>query len=150
MAVFVRDAPFDPWVEIGRHSAAHPALAGRYGATSVFVGTLRDLNQGHTVHAMTLEHYPGMTERELHGIEAEARSRWQILDALTVHRVGEVSPNETIVVVAVWASHRRDAFGACREIMEALKTRAPFWKRESTDSGPRWVVAEGKSGEGDS
>ena len=143
MAIFVRDTAFDPWTEIGRYSAAHPALAGRYGATAVFVGTLRDLNQGHIVHAMTLEHYPGMTERELRRSEAEARGHWQILDTVTVHRVGEISPNDTIVVVAVWASHRHDAFGACREIMEALKTRAPLWKRESTDAGPRWVIAEG-------
>ncbi|MHB1942307.1 MAG: molybdenum cofactor biosynthesis protein MoaE [Acidiferrobacteraceae bacterium] len=145
MAVFLRSTPFDPWAEIGRHATDHPEYAGTYGATAVFVGTLRDLNQGHAVSAMTLEYYPGMTERELERIETEARARWNVIDALTVHRVGEIARNDTIVVVAVWAAHRRDAFGACREIMEALKTRAPFWKRESTDSGPRWVVAETKS-----
>ncbi|MHB1950030.1 MAG: molybdenum cofactor biosynthesis protein MoaE [Acidiferrobacteraceae bacterium] len=141
MSVFVRDAAFDPWTEIARHVETAPALAGRFGATAVFVGTCRDLNQGHAVHAMTLEHYAGMTERELGKIEAEARGHWQILDALTVHRIGDIRPNDPIVLVAVWASHRHDAFGACREIMEALKTRAPFWKREATDHGPRWVGA---------
>jgi molybdopterin synthase catalytic subunit len=142
MAVFLRAAPFDPWAEIGCHVTDHPELAGKYGATAVFVGTLRDLNQGRTVSAMMLEHYPGMTERELQRIETEARARWNVIDALTVHRVGEIARNDTIVVVAVWAAHRNDAFGACREIMEVLKTRAPFWKRESTDSGTHWVVAE--------
>jgi molybdopterin synthase catalytic subunit len=88
---------------------------------------------------MTLEHYPGMTEKELERIIGEAHERWQLLDELVIHRVGELLPNEPIVLVAVWSAHRKDAFEACRHIMEALKSRAPFWKKERLDQGVRWV-----------
>lgn len=114
--------------------------AAQFGATSVFIGTMRDYNQGDQVIAMSLSYYPGMTEKQLTKIVAEAEQRWQLLDSLVVHRVGEIRPDETIVVVAVWASHRGDAFDACRFIMEALKSNAPFWKKEILRSGQeRWV-----------
>lgn len=142
MAIALRSTPFDPWAEIGSHLDGRPELKGKYGATALFIGTMRDLNQGHSVQEMTLEHYPGMTERELERIEGEVRAAWSILDALTVHRVGRIAVDEPIVLVAVWSVHRADAFGACRDLMEALKTRAPFWKRETTETGPRWVYAE--------
>lgn len=147
MAVALRPNPFDPWAEISRHLAARPEMKGKYGATALFIGTLRDLNQGHSVQEMTLEHYPGMTERELERIETEVCQTWSVLDALTVHRVGRVAVDEPIVLVVAWAVHRADAFGACRDLMEALKTRAPLWKREATEAGERWVYAEHGGGQ---
>ncbi len=139
MKVRVGPHPFDPWREIEGHRRAQPTLAGSAGATAVFVGTMRDVNQGARVTAMTLEHYPGMTEKQLQAICREAAARWEILDTLVVHRCGVIVPDEPIVLVAVWAVHRDPAFAACRYIIDALKTRAPFWKREDTASGPRWV-----------
>jgi len=142
MEVKVTDAPFDPWREIENHQRAHPALAGQYGATAVFVGTMRELNRGAPVSALTLEHYPGMTERELEAACRAAAARWEVLDGLVVHRVGRLAPDEPIVLVAVWAAHRASAFDACRHVVEALKTHVPFWKREETASGGRWVEPE--------
>ena len=139
MAVRLAAAAFDPWQEIASQQAARPDLAGGYGATAVFVGSLRDFNQGHAVSAMTLEHYPGMTVNYLEKVEREARGRWPLLDSLVVHRYGPLTPNDPIVLVAVWAAHRDDAFSACRYIIDELKTRAPFWKREQTPDGSRWV-----------
>jgi molybdopterin synthase catalytic subunit len=135
MRVRVQDAPLEPWRELG----AAPK-SGSYGATSVFVGTLRDFNQGHDVEQMTLEHYPGMTESYLQQISEEAAGRWDLVDTLVIHRVGRLHPGEPIVLVAVWAARRDDAFSACRYIIDELKTRAPFWKKETTDEGPRWVT----------
>ncbi|MBI3571469.1 MAG: molybdenum cofactor biosynthesis protein MoaE [Gammaproteobacteria bacterium] len=139
MKVHVTGRPFDPWREIENYRRATPALAGNAGATTVFVGTMRDLSQGARVTAMTLEHYPGMTEKQLEAICREAAARWEILDMLVVHRYGALKPDEPIVLVAVWAAHRDPAFDTCRYIIDALKTRAPFWKREETKSGTRWV-----------
>lgn len=132
---------FDPWQEIQAYQQnALTTLIGKIGATSVFVGTMRDFNEGDQVKGMTLEHYPGMTEKQLAKIVAEAQSQWQILDALIVHRVGAILPDEAIVLVAVWSSHRGEAFDASRNIMEALKSKAPFWKKELLDSDQeRWV-----------
>jgi molybdopterin synthase catalytic subunit len=140
MAIIVTETAFDPWQEIQIHQQSAQLMAGQVGATSVFVGTMRDFNDGSGVQAMTLEHYPGMTEKQLGHIVTEAMQQWQIVDALVVHRVGDIFPNDPIVLVAVWASHRGDAFDASRHIMEALKSKAPFWKKErllSADS--RWV-----------
>ena len=139
MKIRVTDVPFDPWREIEGYRHATPALPGACGATAVFVGTMRDVSQGARVTAMTLEHYPGMTEKQLEAICREAAARWEILDTLVVHRCGALKPDEPIVLVAVWAAHRDPAFAACRHIIDALKTRAPFWKYEETASGPRWV-----------
>ena len=140
--VRVQPHPFDPWMEISALERHHPEWSGKFGATAVFVGSLRDFNQGHQVAEMTLEHYAGMTERHLEKVSCEAMSRWDILDPLIIHRYGRLTPAEPIVLVAVWSAHRDAAFLACRYIIDELKTRAPFWKREETDAGRRWVAPE--------
>ena len=138
MSVSLHTKSFDPWALVATHQATVPA--GRFGATAVFVGTMRDFNEGDDVRAMTLEHYPGMTEKHLEAIVAQARQRWTLEDCLIAHRVGAIEPGEPIVVTAVWSAHRGEAFEACRYLMEELKHRAPFWKRESlADGGTRWV-----------
>jgi len=139
--VAIQDSPFRPWETLQQYESEvvareHP---GQYGAAAVFVGTMRDFNEGDAVQGMTLEHYPGMTEKELERTIHEARARWQLLDEMIVHRVGELLPDEPIVLVAIWSAHRKDAFEACRHIMEALKSRAPFWKKEQLEEGYRWV-----------
>jgi molybdopterin synthase catalytic subunit len=113
----------------------------RVGAIASFVGLVRDVNEASEVRAMTLEHYPGMTEKALAQIVEEARSRWNIVDALVIHRVGELKPGDRIVLAAVAGEHRGEAFAACEFIMDYLKTRAPFWKKEQTPAGERWVEA---------
>jgi molybdopterin synthase catalytic subunit len=113
----------------------------RVGAIASFVGLVRDVNEASEVRTMTLEHYPGMTEKALTQIIEEARSRWDIVDALVIHRVGELRPGDQIVLAAVAGAHRGEAFAACEFIMDYLKTRAPFWKKEQTPAGERWVEA---------
>jgi molybdopterin synthase catalytic subunit len=131
---------FDPWQALADFQTQATDMAGKYGATGIFVGTMRDFNQGDEVRGMYLEHYPGMTEKQLQRIVEQAQEQWQLLDVLLIHRVGEVSPNDTLVLVAVWSAHRGDAFDASRFIMENLKSQAPFWKRETLESGQiRWV-----------
>jgi len=140
MTIRIQMEAFDPWREVTAYGEAHSErLGGRTGATTVFVGSMRDFNAGTSVSAMTLEHYPGMTERHLEKISAEARGRWPILDSLIIHRYGPLVPTEPIVLVAVWSEHRDAAFSACRYLIDELKTRAPFWKQEATASGARWV-----------
>jgi len=140
MTIRVQREPFDPWGEVTAYQATRvETWGGKCGATAAFVGTMRDFNQGETVSAMTLEHYPGMTEGYLEKIRTEAMSRWNIVDALVIHRYGPLAPNDPIVLVAVWSSHRDDAFAACRYLIDELKTRAPFWKHEQTAGGERWV-----------
>jgi molybdopterin synthase catalytic subunit len=140
MAIRVQAGAFDPWREVAAYESVHPALlAGKAGAAAVFVGSMRDFNQGEAVSAMALEHYPGMTEAYLEKISQEARQRWTLLDTLVIHRHGPLTPAEPIVLVAVWSAHREDAFAACRYLIDELKTRAPFWKREETPGGGRWV-----------
>lgn len=140
MLIRIQQEAFDPWREL---AAAGQALsAGKVGGTAVFVGSLRDFNQGHAVSAMSLEHYPGMTEAHLKKVCTEAAERWDILDSFVIHRYGPLTPGESIVLVAVWAAHRDPAFQACRYIIDELKTRAPFWKHESTPQGDRWVEPE--------
>ncbi len=134
--------PFDAWAEISAHERHNPEGSGKFGATAVFVGTLRDFNQGHQVAGMMLEHYSGMTEKHLGKVIQEATNRWDVLDSLVIHRYGPLTPAEPIVMVAVWSSHRDAAFQACRYIIDELKTRAPFWKHEETEAGRRWVVPE--------
>lgn len=138
MTVELRAQAFDPWVELARHQANHLSV-GHFGATAAFVGTMRDFNDDDRVHSMFLEHYPGMTERALATIVDDVSAQQGLLAALVIHRVGDITPGEPIVLVAVWSAHRAAAFGACRGIMEALKSRAPFWKREERDGGARWV-----------
>jgi molybdopterin synthase catalytic subunit len=137
MPVRVQTDDFDAGREIASLRGTDP----RVGAVASFIGTVRDVNDGSPVTAMTLEHYPGMTEKALTAIVDEARERFAILDALVIHRVGAMRPADQIVLVAVTSAHRGDAFDACRFIMDILKTRAPFWKKEDTPAGSRWVDA---------
>ena len=111
------------------------------GAVVTFIGLMRDINEGERVEKLTLEHYPGMTEHALQQIVDEANSRWEIQHCRVVHRVGVLSPTDPIVLVAVASRHRKQAFKACEFIIDYLKTRAPFWKKETTPEGERWVDA---------
>ena len=137
MSVSVQEADFD----VGAETAALTAGDARAGAVASFVGLVRDVNDGSGVSEMTLEHYPGMTEKALQEIVAEARSRWDIYGVRVIHRVGRLLPCDRIVFVAVSSAHRGEAFAACEFIMDYLKTKAPFWKREVTPAGARWVDA---------
>lgn len=139
MTVEIRTEDFDPYQEVSAYQRGMRQAAGKYGATAVFVGSMRDFNEGDEVRAMNLEHYPGMTEQYLEKIGLEARQRWDLIDSLIIHRVGDVYPDDPIVVVAVWSAHRAAAFEASRYLMEELKSRAPFWKKETLTEGSRWV-----------
>ena len=139
MHVEIRSQAFDPWRECADYQRTY-LPAGRQGAAAVFVGTMRDFNEGDAVVGMKLEHYPGMTERELERLLVQAGERWDLVDGLILHRVGELRPDEPIVLVAVWSAHRKDAFEACRWLMEELKSNVPFWKKERLSDGTeRWV-----------
>lgn len=140
MKVELRDSAFDPLAELRSYPTESSALQGQYGATAIFIGTMRDYNENQSVSRMTLEHYPGMTERHLRRIVETAGQEWPLLDALVIHRIGELQPNDPIVLVAVWSAHRVAAFAACRFIIEELKSKAPFWKCEATAAGSRWVA----------
>jgi molybdopterin synthase catalytic subunit len=133
----VQEKPFD----VGHELAALKAGRTTIGGTAVFVGSVRELNEGVAVSAMTLEHYPGMTEKALQDIEADARARWPLEDVLIVHRFGRMELGEDIVLVICCASHRDAAFDACRFLMDFLKTKAPFWKLEEGAGDARWVDA---------
>jgi molybdopterin synthase catalytic subunit len=133
----IQTEDFDAGAEIAKLRAGNPAV----GAVASFVGVCRDRNDGESVATMTLEHYPGMTEKALAKIVDEALTRWEILDVTVVHRVGELKPTDQIVLVVVSGAHRGDAFAACEFLMDYLKTRAPFWKKERTPAGARWVEA---------
>jgi len=137
--VRLTEAPFDPWAEVAEAERARGAARAAHGAAAVFVGAMRDRNEGVAVESMFLEHYPGMTEREMARAAEAALVRWGAAEAVVVHRVGEVRPGEALVLVAVWSGHRAQAFEACREIMEAVKHRVPLWKRERRADGERWV-----------
>ena len=135
MSVRIQVEAFDPGVEL---NALHAANLG-IGAVATFVGYVRDYNDGQDVRGMFLEHYPGMTEKALAGIVSEAEQRWPLLRVEVLHRVGPLQPGEPIVFVGTASSHRQAAFDACNFIMDYLKTRAPFWKKEDTPDGARWV-----------
>jgi molybdopterin synthase catalytic subunit len=137
MNIRVQEADFD----VGAELTALRTGDARVGALASFLGLVRDLNDGARVSEMTLEHYPGMTEKALEEIVVEAKGRWDIYDALVIHRVGPLKPCDQIVLVAVTSAHRGEAFAACEFIMDYLKTKAPFWKKESTPDGGRWVDA---------
>lgn len=137
MSVRVQQEDFDLSAEVAALRAGQPGV----GAVAAFVGLVRDMNEGSGVSEMALEHYPGMTEKALEAIVAEARTRWDILGTRIIHRVGTLQPCDQIVLVAVSSAHRGEAFAACEFIMDYLKTRAPFWKREVTPAGARWVDA---------
>jgi len=127
--------------DVGAEIAALRAGNAKIGAVATFIGVCRDLNDGSDVSEMELEHYPGMTEKALGGIAAEARDRWDLFDILVIHRVGRILPTEQIVLVVVTSAHRGESFHACEFLMDYLKTRAPFWKKERTPEGARWVDA---------
>jgi molybdopterin synthase catalytic subunit len=135
----VRIQPED--FDVGRELDALTRGRKDVGGLASFVGLVRDANDGHPISGMTLEHYPGMTEKALEEICAEAAAKWKVLDTVVIHRVGPLVPGDRIVMVGVASAHRGDAFAACEFIMDYLKTRAPFWKREDTPSGARWVEA---------
>ncbi len=139
MPVRIQTEDFDIAQEVAALRATNPKV----GAVASFIGTVRDINDGSAVATLTLEHYPGMTEKALAEIVAEARSRWRIIDVTVIHRVGELKPLDQIVLVVVVGEHRGDAFAACEFLMDYLKTRAPFWKKEQTPAGSRWVDARG-------
>jgi molybdopterin synthase catalytic subunit len=143
MTVRVQQEDFDLSTEVAALRAADPAV----GAVAVFVGTVRDVNEGAGVSGMTLEHYPGMTERALEQIVAEANHRWDIRQCLVIHRVGPLRPLDQIVMVAVTSAHRGEAFAACEFVMDYLKTEAPFWKKETTPQGERWVESRASDDE---
>lgn len=133
----VQREDFDPGAEIARLTAGRADVGG----VACFVGLVRDLAGGQAIGAMTLEHYPGMTEKQLQAIEAEANRRWPLAASLIVHRYGRLAPGERIVLVAAASPHRDAAFDACRFLIDWLKTKAPFWKLEETASGAQWVKA---------
>ena len=137
VTVRVQTGDFDIGAEIAAMRRGNPKV----GAVASFIGVVRDLNEGDRVAEMTLEHYPGMTEKALEKMVAEARSRWDIYDALVIHRIGTLKPGEQIVLVVITGAHRGEAFEACEFLMDYLKTRAPFWKKETTPKGSRWVDA---------
>jgi len=138
MRIRIQQEDFDVGAEIA-------AMRGdrRIGALAAFVGLVRDINDGAQVQELTLEHYPGMTEKALAQIVEQAQGRWKIMDVKIIHRVGTLKPTDQIVLVIVTSGHRGDAFAACEFVMDYLKTRAPFWKKEQSGAGPRWVEARG-------
>ncbi|MCH9697416.1 MAG: molybdenum cofactor biosynthesis protein MoaE [Gammaproteobacteria bacterium] len=141
MTICLIEDRFDPWVEVSQHHQTRLRQQNHCGATAVFVGTMRDFNEDTSVSSMFLEHYPNMTENQLHIIVDQACEQWQIEDILLIHRVGYIYPSDAIVLVATWAIHRGDAYDSNRFIMEQLKSSAPFWKKETVadSSSVRWV-----------
>jgi molybdopterin synthase catalytic subunit len=137
MPIRIQSEDFDVSAEVARLRASDP----RIGAVVTFIGTVRDINDGTSVAEMELEHYPGMTEKALEDITTQAKKRWNIFDALVIHRVGPLKPLDQIVLVGVTSAHRGEAFEACEFIIDYLKTQAPFWKKEQTPEGARWVDA---------
>ena len=136
-AIRIQESDFDLSAEVKALRRADP----RVGAVVTFLGTVRDMNDGSQVKGMTLEYYPGMTEKALQEILDQAAERWDIYKTLVIHRVGPLLPEDQIVLVAVTSAHRGEAFSACEFIMDYLKTAAPFWKKEDTPQGARWVDA---------
>ena len=137
MPIRIQEKDFDISAEVAALRQGDP----RVGAVVSFLGTVRDMNEGSEVQELTLEHYAGMTEKALEEILSQAKSRWDIYQALVIHRIGPLLPEDQIVLVAVTSAHRGEAFAACEFIMDYLKTAAPFWKKEDTPQGARWVDA---------
>ena len=137
MTVRIQSEDFDAGAEMTAMRKGNAAIGG----IATFVGVVRDVNEGDSVSEMTLEHYPGMTEKSIEAIVQQARGRWNVIDALVVHRIGTLRPTDQIVLVIVASAHRGDAFAACEFIMDYLKTQAPFWKKEQSGAGARWVEA---------
>jgi len=141
MPAILLDKAFNPWDELQRYQADQ-LPSGQFGATASFVGSMRDFNINESVSLMTLEHYPAMTQLFLDNLCNECRQKYQLDDCLIIHRFGDIRPGEPIVLTVAWSAHRAKAFDACRYLMEELKARAPFWKKEQTDRGERWVHNE--------
>ena len=142
MHIEIINEEFDPWQKLVDYKKSQLNEKNNIGACSVFLGTMRDINCGDTIKSMELQHYPDMTEKYLEKIVDSTINKFKIIDCIVFHRVGLVNPSDPIVLVASWSEHREDAFEATRQIMESLKSEAPFWKKESTDKGFRWVEPE--------
>lgn len=142
MKVYIRESQYDPWKESCAYEKEY-LLIGEHGAKSIFIGSMRNMNEGDAVTSMVLEHYPKMTQKHLEKIATDALNKFDILDVLILHRVGEVFPSDPIVCVVVWSIHRGPAYDANQFIMEDLKSKAPFWKKETlavdSDTHERWV-----------
>ncbi len=142
MKIKILDEKFDPWQEIVEFKRNELQNNSSIGASSIFLGTVRDFNDDEKVESLFLEHYPDMTEKYLTKIVDDAIKKHKIFDGLVIHRVGELRPTDPIVVVATWSEHRENAFDATREIMESLKSEAPLWKKETNARGFRWVQVD--------
>ena len=149
MKIEIIDEKFDPWQSLVDYKRNDLQNDPKIGASSVFLGTMRDFNEDSGITCMELQHYPGMTEKYLENIVNNAIKKYKIIDGLVIHRVGVLEPTDPIVIVATWSEHRDNAFNATRDIMESLKAEAPLWKKESTDKGFKWVkpVVESESEE---
>jgi len=139
MKIEILDEKFDPWQAIVEYKRNQLQNNSKIGASSVFLGTMRDFNDDEEVESMELEHYEGMTEKYLSDIVDAAIKKHKIIDGLVIHRIGVLKPTDPIVVVVTWSEHRDNAFNATREIMESLKSDAPFWKKENTNKSFKWV-----------
>ncbi|HFC92747.1 MAG TPA: molybdenum cofactor biosynthesis protein MoaE [Leucothrix mucor] len=144
--ILIQQTPFDPWSLLADYEQQAMKGKSNYGATATFIGTMRDFNEGDDVASMFLEHYPIMTEKELHRLADKADKTWALLNTLLIHRVGLIYPTDPIVLVAVWSAHRKDAFEASRFLMEELKSNVPFWKKEMLVNGSERWVKENKKG----
>lgn len=138
MLIDIRTGPFDPYEELRLYQEKMES-SGKYGAVASFVGTMRDFNDGEEVQGMFLEYYPGMTEKHIVDICEQAARQWNMLDCLVMHRTGNINIGDAIVLITIWSAHRGDALDACRYIIEDLKAKAPFWKKEKLAKGERWV-----------
>ncbi len=138
MPAILLDKVFNPWDEIQSYQIEH-LQSGDYGASASFVGSMRDFNISENISQMTLEHYPAMTQHYLDKLCEQCLQEYELNDCLVIHRFGDIFPGEPIVLTVAWSAHRAAAFDACRFLMEELKARAPFWKKEVTNQGERWV-----------
>ena len=139
MKIEIFEHPYNPWQWVEHYQNENLSQQHNFGAAAVFIGTMRDFNEGDEVTGMTLEHYPEMTQKYLQALGQKALKQWGLLDLAIAHRVGDIHPGDAIVCVAVWSSHRKEAYEANRMIMEDLKSQAPFWKKEQLTEGSRWV-----------
>lgn len=140
MKIEVRNTPFNPWRELETYLTSGSNLQQKHGAGVIFVGNVRDFCDQGQVVGLELEHYPGMTESYLRRLSEEALEKWPIQDLLLLHRVGVLSVGDPIVLIAVWAAHRKEAYAASQYVIEELKTRAPFWKKEQRQDGEHWLT----------
>ena len=139
MKIELFEQSFDPWEWVKSYQDAQADKQSSFGATSMFIGTMRDFNEGVDIQSMYLEHYPGMTEKHLSELAQAAIHKWDIVDICIAHRVGNIYPGDPIVCIAVWSIHRKDAYEANRMVMEDLKSKTTFWKKEQLQEGSRWV-----------